>query len=107
MHISDVRACLKAQNLRAKSMNWACSSLNVTATTSNPDKKSPCELWHGRPPTLTLWPFLILGMFHIKRDRKSQGRGRAAFLLGRAQNYPTATVRMLDGELRRVVLLVT
>ena len=44
--------------LWAESMNWACYSLNRTCTTANPDKKSPCEMWFGKTPSINIYPFL-------------------------------------------------
>ncbi|CAM9995170.1 unnamed protein product, partial [Sphacelaria rigidula] len=37
-------------NLWAEQANWACHALNCTATSANPNHKSPHEMWYGSPP---------------------------------------------------------
>ncbi|CAN0397749.1 unnamed protein product, partial [Hapterophycus canaliculatus] len=38
------------EKLWPEAHSYACDSLNRTATSSNPDYQSPCEIWHGTPP---------------------------------------------------------
>ena len=38
---------LATESLWGEASLWACDSLNLTATTSNPDSKSPYDMWHG------------------------------------------------------------
>ena len=45
-------------SLWAEASHWACDALNRTATTANPESKSPYEMWYGRPPPVVLLPFL-------------------------------------------------
>ncbi|CAB1105000.1 unnamed protein product [Ectocarpus sp. CCAP 1310/34] len=46
-------------SLWAEAIAWSCNALNCTSTTSNPEKKSPYEMWHGHPPPPgATYPFL-------------------------------------------------
>ena len=37
----------KTDKLWAEAMHWACEQLNHTASSANPDNKSPNEMWFG------------------------------------------------------------
>ena len=45
------------ETLWAEAHNYSCDVLNRTTTTSNKDKKSAYEMWHGvkPPPALIQW----------------------------------------------------
>ena len=45
----------------AEAVHWACETLNRTATTSNPDNKSPHEMWYGEAAPASPHPFLRPG----------------------------------------------
>ena len=55
-------------SLWAEASHWACDALNRTATTANPESKSPYEMWYGRPPPVVLLPFLKPGYCKVKRE---------------------------------------
>ena len=54
---------LATEELWTEAYNWSYCSLNMTATTANPGKVSPYEMWHGEVPSFTLRPFLSRGCF--------------------------------------------
>lgn len=58
---------------------------------------------HGRPPTLTLPPFVSSGLYHCKQERESDPDGRAGYLPMSTRDYPSDIVWMLDGDPRGVV----
>ena len=64
-------------SLWAEAVSWACNALNRTATTANPDYKSPHEMWYGLPPpTGEVWPFLKPIIYKSsKRKNKSAPKG--------------------------------
>ena len=81
--------------LWAEAMRWACDCLNRTATTANPDNKSPYEMWYGKPSPLKLLPFLKPGFCRQKRVNKLQPKARECFYLGPPINYPHDAMRVL------------
>ena len=59
-------------SLWAEAVSWACHALNCTATTANPEDKSPYEMWYGSPPPGgAVWPFLKPAVCRVKRANKS------------------------------------
>ena len=84
--------------LWAEVHNFACDNLNRTATSSNKDMKSPCEMWHGEkpPPALLQWfqPFF----FKVKLKHKTDAQAKPGFYLGPAPNHPRDTHRILSQE---------
>jgi len=91
------------ESLWAEASHWACDALNRTATTANPESKSPYEMWYGRPPPVVLLPFLKPGYCKVKRENKSQAKAQECFYLGPAPNYPRDSVRVLTRH--RTVLI--
>ena len=50
----------------------ACDALNMMARVGDkPDKLSPYQTFHGRPPFPWLLPFLKPGFHHVRRTLKS------------------------------------
>ena len=90
-------------SLWAEASHWACDALNRTATTANPESKSPYEMWYGRPPPVVLLPFLKPGYCKVKRENKAQAKAQECFYLGPAPNYPRDSVRVLTRH--RTVLI--
>ena len=66
--------------LWTEAMSWACHTFNCSATTSNPESKSPHEMWHGSPPRRHLLPFFKPGYYNAKRTNKSQPNSARVFL---------------------------
>ena len=65
-------------SLWAAQAYWACHALNFAAAKANPKRKSPCEIWHGRPPPS---PFLFLkpGFVNKKRTNKLEPQAVLCF----------------------------
>lgn len=62
----------KTDHVLGRGLDCACDSLDMTATTANPEMKSPYELWFGRCPTPQTKPFLPSVVDHTKRSKKSE-----------------------------------
>ena len=92
------------ERLWSEAMNWACWSVNATATAANAKMKSPFELYHGRLPVNRVIPFLQPGYYHRSRQRKIENRGAAGFFMGPAPNFQEGTMRFLDARTRNVVV---
>ncbi|CAB1116999.1 unnamed protein product [Ectocarpus sp. CCAP 1310/34] len=76
---------------------WASNALSCTSTTSNPVKKSPCELWHGHPPPPRATnPFLQPAVYKVKRTHKSEPKAQKCFYLGPGINTNRDCVRILN-----------
>ena len=78
---------------------WAGDALERTATTSNPESKSPHEMWYGKAEPAALHPFLQPCV--IRRQRRGDKlalKGEAAFYLGRAANHPLDCVRVVTRD---------
>ncbi|CAN0091450.1 unnamed protein product, partial [Discosporangium mesarthrocarpum] len=87
----------------AETSAWDCSVLNTTATTANPGSMSPYEAFHGKPAPLQVLPFLKAA-FHrtAGRRRKIYPKGVECFYLGPGRNHPSAAMRVLLLDSRRV-----
>ena len=48
----------QGRDLWAEAMIWACDTLNRSATTANPARMSPHEMWHGSVAKIKMLPFL-------------------------------------------------
>ena len=91
-------------SLRAKASHSVCDALNRTATTANPESKSPYATWHGsHPPLVVVLPLLKPGYCKVSRESKSQANAHECFYLGPAPNYPRDSVRVLTKH--RAVLI--
>lgn len=86
-----------------RELNRSRQSLNMTVTTATLEKTSPFELWRAHAPAFTLRLFLFPGLFHIKREGKSDPDGRPGFLLCPALNSPADTVTTLEAKSRSVM----
>lgn len=53
----------------------------------------PYEMFHGRPPTLTLRSFLSMAAFDFNRELKPDPYDRCGYLLGSAREYPSDPIR--------------
>ena len=93
-----------AESLWAEASHWTCDALNRTATSANPENKSPYDMWYGNPPTVVIIPFLKPGYCKVKRENKSQAKAQEWFYLGTAPNYPRDSVQVLT---RHHTVLVT
>ena len=89
-------------SLWAKTSHWACVVLNGTAMTTNPESKSPHEIWHGISQVVLL-PFLKSGYCRVNRENASQAKAQGFVYLDPAPNYPRDSVRVLTGQ--RTVLI--
>ncbi|CAB1105045.1 unnamed protein product [Ectocarpus sp. CCAP 1310/34] len=90
-------------SLWAEAIAWSCNALNCTSTTSNPEKKSPYEMWHGHPPPPgATYPFLKPAVYKVKRTHKSEPKAQKCFYLGPGINTNRDCVRILN-EKRRAI----
>ena len=79
-----------SRRLWAEAMQWACESVNRTATTANPNRASPYEMWYGHAAPLQTKPFLAPGFFRKPhRKNKDDFRGVKCFYLGQAPKHPS------------------
>ena len=60
----------------AEASDWARDVSNRTATTANPESKSPHKMWHGRAPPVVVLPFLKPGHCKEKRENKAQAKAQ-------------------------------
>lgn len=85
--------------LWAESIACACHQLNCSASSANPERKSPFEMFHGRPPPIeATQPFLKPAVFRKRRKNKSQPKAQKGWYLGPAHNHPRDCVRMLTED---------
>ncbi|CAM9743430.1 unnamed protein product [Scytosiphon promiscuus] len=68
-------------NLWAEAMHWACDSLNQTACSSNPDSKSPYEMWFGEARPARPYPFLKPANCRWQRPSNLCRKVKAVFTL--------------------------
>lgn len=88
-----------------EAVSWACDALNRTAITSNPESKSPYELWHGHPPPSgETYPFLRPAICRLKRGSNSEPEAKVCFYLGPEVEQPRGGKRVLTDN--RSVLTV-
>ena len=78
----------------AESYRWAADALNRSATTANPDKKSPDEVFFGKVPEVKLLPLFKPGYCKYKRTSKCMPKAQECFYLGPGYNYPRDSMRM-------------
>ena len=91
------------ERLWAEAMKWAGDALNKTATTSNPESKSPHEMWYGEAAPAAPHPFLQPCV--VRRQRrgdKLELKEEAAFYLVRAANHPSDCMRVVTRDLKIV-----
>ena len=86
------------ETLWAEAHNYSCDVLNPTATTSNRDKKSAYEMWHGVKPPPTLIQWFQPCFYRTKRKRKTDAQAKPGFYLGPALDHPRDTHRILSQE---------
>ncbi|CAN0107392.1 unnamed protein product, partial [Sphacelaria rigidula] len=65
----------------AESYRWAADALNRSATTDNPGKKSPDEVFYGEVPEVKLLPFFKPGYCRYKRTSKCMPKAQGCFYL--------------------------
>ena len=70
----------------AESYRWAADALNRSATTANPGKKSPDEMFYGEVPKVKLLPFFKPGYCKYKRTSKCMPKAQECFYLGPGYN---------------------
>ena len=73
--------------LWAEAMNWACEALNRTATTANPESKSPYEMWFGSPAPASPYAFLKPAYWRWKRQSKMMPKAESCFYVGPAFDH--------------------
>ena len=73
---------------------WACDALNRTATSANPENKSPFEMRYRKVPR-SPFPFLRQGYAKRNRLHKLYPKAVLFFELGPAPNRPRDTIRVL------------
>ena len=73
---------------------WACDALNRTATSANPENKSPFEMRYRKVPQ-SPFPFLRQGYAKRNRLHKLYPKTILFFILGPAPNRPRDTIRVL------------
>ena len=83
------------ETLWAEAQNYSCDVLNRTATTSNRDKKSAYEMWHGVKPPPTLIQRLRPCFYQTKRKLKTDAQSKPGFYVGPALDHPRDTHRIL------------
>ena len=81
-------------SLWAAQAYWACHALNSTATTSNPQCKTPYEMWYGKVPPS---PFPILKPGFVKRKRVDKLKPKAVpcYYIGPSPNRPRDSMRVM------------
>ena len=84
------------EDLWAKAVAWSVDSLNRSATTANPDRTSPYEMWYGKEPPLKDLPFLTPCFYRkAKLRKKHHPRGVPGFYLGPDHHHPRDSMRVL------------
>ena len=68
-------------SLWAAQAYWACHALNSTTTTSNPQCKTPYEMWYGKVPP-SPFPFLKPGFVKRKRVDKLKPKAVPCYYIG-------------------------
>ena len=82
--------------LWAEAMLWACDSLNRTATTSNPDRKTPHEMFYGTIGKVRMIPFLKPAFYRPGKDQpKDQPRAIPCFYMGPGLDRMHDSMRVL------------
>ena len=74
---------------------WAADCFNRSATTANPGRISPYEVFSGKRPHLQLVPFMQPGMMRVHRSTKSAVQSVPCFFLNNGRNHSTAAVKVL------------
>ena len=83
------------KSLWAGAVHWACDALNHTATTANPENKSPHEMWYWTAAPASPHPFRRPAYRRWKRPSKSHPRAESCFYLGPGIDRPGDSLRML------------
>ena len=87
------------ENLWGEAALWACNSLNESATTANPDRVSPFQMWYGQAPPVTIRPFLKPCYYRsARRRRKSEPRGELGYYLGKDYWHQWDCMRVLSSS---------
>ena len=81
--------------LWVEAVHWDCDALNNTATTVNPGRASPHEIWYGTDAPASPHPFLRLAYCRWKRPLKSHPRAENCFYLGPGIHHPSDFLWML------------
>ena len=93
-----------SERLWAEAMAYACDISNKCVTDSLNHDKTPCEIWHDRPPAFdTLLPFGTVGYRRVEKPaHKLASREAKCILLGTANSHdvndhrPRGTLRVRD-----------
>ena len=78
----------ETDKLWAEAMHWACEAINHTACSSNPDSKSPNEMWFGEARPARPYPFLKPAYCRWQRPSKLLPKGESCFYVGPARDQP-------------------
>ena len=81
-------------SLWAAQAHWACHALNSTATSSNPQCKTPYEMWYGKVPP-SPFPFLKPGFVTRKRGDKLEPKAVPCYYIGLSSNRPRDSMRVM------------
>ena len=93
------------ETLWAEAHNHSRDVINRTATTSNKDKKSAYEMWHGVKPPPTLIQWLQPRYYRTKRKLEIDAQAKPGFHLGPARDHPRDTHRILSQESGQVHII--
>ena len=85
----------ETDKLWAEAMHWACEAINHTACSSNPDSKSPNEMWFGEARPARPYPFLKPAYCRWQRPSKLLPKGESCFYVGPARDHPRDCHRVL------------
>ena len=78
----------KIDKFWAEAMHWACEALNHTACSTNPDSKSPLEMWFGEALPARPYPFLKPAYCRWQRPSKVLPKGESCFYVGPSRDHP-------------------
>ena len=87
--------------LWAEAMKWASEALNRTATTANPESKSPFDMWYGKAEPASPHPFLQPCVVRKqRRGNKLELKGEVAFYIGPSVQHPSDCVRVVTRDIK-------
>ena len=75
IHAKELYGVDVSERMWGESYCWVADTLNRTATTANPNKKSPDELFYGEVPQIKLLPSFKPGYSKYKRNSKCMAKG--------------------------------
>ena len=90
----------ETDKLWAEAMHWACEAINHTACSSNPDSKSPNEMWFGEARPARPYPFLKPAYCRWQRPSKLLPKGESCFMLDLQEITRVTVIECLRGLVR-------